>query len=92
MVDIIEVSKAPRMVRPRGKKRAARLPAPQPTRLKPGKKARLRSYDQEAITPIEYSGLQEVYDHFNKVSRWTARCPTLDNVPTKCRLGWLLCS
>jgi hypothetical protein len=30
-----------------------------------GKEARPRSYDQEAITPVEYSGLQEAYDHFN---------------------------
>jgi SprT-like family len=25
-----------------------------------------QSYDQEAITPVEYSGLQEAYDHFNR--------------------------
>jgi SprT-like family len=30
-----------------------------------GKEARSRSYDRQAITPIEYGGVQEAYDHFN---------------------------
>jgi hypothetical protein len=30
-----------------------------------GRKSRNGSYHREAITPIEYSGLQEAYDHFN---------------------------